>query len=255
MTPEMLFTIAHKRGLSMDFGRPPRQKKPKSASSPVVSCRDCLHMRERKIEDIRYPCCASPLSKEPHRVIDTYPKRPDWCPGPRPVHGHGNVTGTQTRVARLPQYSSRELALAAMDMDRKQWAALCWCWGLDQQSRPTVHAHLLSRAAHFKETEHWPATIKRGHCPIDKCGAARCSHRYLEDFVVLALLEGAHPNEFGTESMRARFFGITEQGWRRQISKLYRAVSAELENLVLGGVSHMRRRLRGDDGELEGVSS
>lgn len=178
---------------------------------------------------------------KPKREIPVEHRRP---PRRRPDGTPGQLTaqGAQTRTRRAPEWSATDLGHAAQGMPDLFWRALCWCIGSDEQARVYIKAKLLEIAVRRKEIQVWPEAIRRGTC--GDCGMLRCSHKYVEDLVTMALLEGAHPQMFASEADRARHFGLSETHWRRIMMVRYYELLTELHRWYNAAEGYIRRRLK-----------
>lgn len=149
--------------------------------------------------------------------------------------------GRQTPGRGPRAWTPSDLGLAAAGMPPELWNALCWSIGLDEQSRTYLKNKLFDYAVYLKHRESWPKQVSRGFCAA--CGMLR-AEKYVEDLCVMAVTEMAHPQLYGTEIVRAQMFGMTERSWGRQLSKPYQAVYGRIQNWYLGGLAHLREKLR-----------
>jgi hypothetical protein len=209
MKAEHLLLLATARGINLELGRPKRDVPLGHRGVP----RRRVVGQDEHGEDITIP-----------GVLSAY--------------------GNQVRSSRQPEWSARELGMAAQGMPDIQWRSICWVIGGEEPSRMYLKGELLQLALQSKEREAWPDTIRRGNC--GNCGCNR-SVKYVEDLCVLALTELANPNLYAAESDRANFFSIAEHNWRRHVSKIYQSIYVPLHGWYVDGIRYMQRRLNERD--------
>ena len=167
-------------------------------------------------------------------------------PGDAGIPGILSAEGKQTRTSKAPEWSARDLAIAAQGMPSVSWRALCWVVGDEEPSRVYLKNELLMFAVEKKEREAWPASIKRGDCR--NCGCLRSTH-YVEDLCNLAVREMAFSQM--TEIGRAQFFGLAEHNWRRNVQKLYHPLWAHANGWYQDGIRYLQRRLNERENSLD----
>ena len=199
MKAEQLLILASARGIDLGLSRPKRDIPPEHRGPP----------RRRK-------------------------EHPD-DPG---IPGVLTAEGKQTRTSRAPEWSARELAMAAQGMPDTSWRALCWVVGQEEQSRMHLKYTLLQLAVERKERESWPDRMKRGDC--QDCGCLR-STSYVEDLCTLAVAEMA--TQGMTEIARAQFFGLAEHNWRRHVMRLYQPLYQHAQGWYQDGIRYLQSRL------------
>lgn len=165
------------------------------------------------------------------------PKTDDHAGDPG-IPGILSAEGKQTRTSKQPEWSTRDLAMAAQGMPEVSWRALCWVVGLEEPSRMYLKNELFGIAVETKSREAWPDSIKRGDC--GNCGCLRSTH-YVEDLCTLAVSELAKPCE--SEVARAQFFGLAEHNWRRYVQRLYQPLYMEANGWYLDGIRYLQRKL------------
>jgi hypothetical protein len=162
----------------------------------------------------------------------------DDDPGDPGIPGLLTAEGKQTRTSKPPEWSARDLALAAKGMPEISWRSLCWVVGNEEQSRVHLKHTLFESALERKEREGWPDAMKRGDCR--NCGCLR-STQYVEDLCTLAVNEMASTGM--TEVARAQFFGIAEHNWRRHVVRFYHPLYAQAHGWYQDGIRYLQAKL------------
>lgn len=157
------------------------------------------------------------------------------------TNGELTARGTPTRSARPPEWSPREIGMAAQGMPDVSWRALCWVIGDEPRSRVYLKGALESYAADLSERECWPDRMPRGYC--GDCGCARDAMRYVEDMCALAVIEIAKPSLYSSEARRAEFFAVQEHTWTRHLSRRYQPLFERANGWYSEGVRYIQRRL------------
>jgi hypothetical protein len=205
---EQLLILASVRGIDLGLSRPKRD-------IPLA------HKGPPKRRDVRAP---KTLGEDD--------------PGDPGIPGVLSAEGKQTRTSRQPEWTARDLGIAAQGMPDISWRALCWVVGGEEQSRIYLKAELLRVALERKQRESWPSNIKRGDCR--NCGCVR-STQYVEDLCTLAVSEMAQLGM--SEVGRAQFFGLAEHNWRRHVMKLYQPLYAHAQSWYQDGIRYLQSRL------------
>lgn len=162
------------------------------------------------------------------------------------IPGVLTAEGRQTRTSKAPEWSARDLAIAAQGMPDVSWRALCWVVGQEEPSKVYLKNALFVIAVERKEREAWPVSMRRGDCR--NCGCLRSTH-YVEDLCTLAVTEMA--NTEMTQVSRAQFFGLAEHNWRRNVERLYHPLYQHAQGWYQDGIRYLQTKLNARENSSE----
>jgi hypothetical protein len=216
MDIQTLISIASARGIDLDLGKP----------------RD------------GYEIPAAHLSGPRRRAVEP-PNGTSGDQKPITIPGVYSALGRQSAARHIPRWTKSDLGFAMSGASTAATHAFYWCINEDERAGGYLRWRLFEFALELKERQRWPEKLKRARCA--GCLALRCSHRYVEDVVSLAMIEGAYPGAFGSLAVRAEWFGLSETHFRRAIGPGYAGVYGKLDNWWRLALSNLKRRLRTDE--------